>query len=297
VRIYSEHGLGTTVTAFLPATSLDASTAASAPAAPRRGNGEVVLVAEDEPALREVTRRILARNGYQVIAVASGAEALTALTHQVDHVDLLLTDVIMPQMQGKELASRVLALHPDTRVVYMSGYTQGLLSAQGVLESGIHLIEKPFSETTLLTKVHEVLKGLLSGTYGNAPDRPASPADHPGVARERERPVPQPDVVGPVEDLEPGGSRLPQRGGHHARGRRVGVARVQAGRDPVPGVLPADGQPVLARDPGDPPGGRPAVHRGRGQRERAVRRLGHVVAARGVGDRGDVGHHAGLVRR
>jgi PAS domain S-box-containing protein len=262
VRIYSEHGLGTTVTAFLPATSLDASTAASAPAAPRRGNGEVVLVAEDEPALREVTRRILARNGYQVIAVASGAEALTALTHQVDHVDLLLTDVIMPQMQGKELAGRVLALHPDTRVVYMSGYTQGLLSAQGVLESGIHLIEKPFSETTLLTKVHEVLKGLLSGTYGNAPDRPASPADHPGVARERERPVPQPDVVGPVEDLEPGGSRLPQRGGHHARGRRVGVARVQAGRDPVPGVLPADGQPVLARDPGDPPGGRPAVRRG-----------------------------------
>ena len=72
-------------------------------------------------------------------------------------VDLLLTDVIMPQMQGKEVAANVLALHPDARVVFMSGYTQGLLSAQGVLEPGIHLIEKPFSEASLLTKLHEIL--------------------------------------------------------------------------------------------------------------------------------------------
>jgi CheY-like chemotaxis protein len=127
------------------------------PAVPKQGNGEVVLVAEDEPALREVTRRMLARNGYQVMAVASGADALSALTHRLDHIDVLLTDVIMPQMQGKELAARVLALHPGTRVIYMSGYTQGLLSAQGVLEPGIHLIEKPFSEAILLTKLHEVL--------------------------------------------------------------------------------------------------------------------------------------------
>lgn len=68
-----------------------------------------------------------------------------------------LTDVIMPQMQGKELAAKVLALHPGTRVVFMSGYTQGLLSAQGVLAPGVHLIEKPFSETSLLAKLHEVL--------------------------------------------------------------------------------------------------------------------------------------------
>lgn len=63
----------------------------------------------------------------------------------------------MPHMQGKELSSKVLALHPQTRVVFMSGYTQGLLSAQGVLEPGVHLIEKPFSEISLLAKLHEVL--------------------------------------------------------------------------------------------------------------------------------------------
>jgi CheY-like chemotaxis protein len=145
------------MTVFLPATGLDATAAASAPAAPQRGDGEVVLVVEDEPAMREVTRRMLARNGYQVVSAASGQEALATLTHRLDRIDLLLTDVIMPQMQGKELAGKVLLLHPDTRVVYMSGYTQGLLSAQGVLEPGIHLIEKPFSEATLLAKLREVL--------------------------------------------------------------------------------------------------------------------------------------------
>ena len=156
VLIYSEPGMGTTLTAYLPVTSA-AAAAAQAAAEPMPGSGQVVLVVEDEPAMREVTRRTLAENGYQVTAVAGGKEALAALTHRLDHIDLLLTDVIMPQMQGKEVAAKVLALYPDTRVVFMSGYTQGLLSAQGVLEPGIHLIEKPFSEASLLTKLHEVL--------------------------------------------------------------------------------------------------------------------------------------------
>ena len=155
--IYSDAGLGTTCTAYLPATSQPAAVSSPAADAAQRGRGELVLVVEDEPAMREVTRRILARNGYQVTAVAGGREALAALTHRLDHIQLLLTDVIMPHMQGKELAGKVLTLHPRTRVVFMSGYTQGLLSAQGVLESGVHLIEKPFSETSLLAKLHEVL--------------------------------------------------------------------------------------------------------------------------------------------
>ena len=156
VQIYSEPGLGTALTAYLPVTSAAAAPVV-APAAPCPGSGQIVLVIEDEPAMREVTRRILAENGYQVTAVAGGKEALAALTHRLGHIDLLLTDVIMPQMQGKEVAAKVLALHPDTRVVFMSGYTQGLLNSQGVLEADIHLIEKPFSEATLLTKLYEVL--------------------------------------------------------------------------------------------------------------------------------------------
>ena len=107
--------------------------------------------------MREVTRRILDRNGYHVVAAASGKEALNILASQLEHIDVLLTDVIMPHMQGKELADKIRILQPAARVVFMSGYTQGLLGAQGVLEPGVHLIEKPFSEASLLTKLHEIL--------------------------------------------------------------------------------------------------------------------------------------------
>jgi hypothetical protein len=158
LRIYSEPGIGTVFTALLPITG-QAAAAAPPPqhAGPLRGHGEMVLVVEDEPAMREVTRRILARNGYHVLAAASGHDALQAVPGQLEHVDLLLTDVVMPHMQGRELADKIHLLQPDVRVLFMSGYTQGLLSQQGVLEPDIHLIEKPFSETTLLAKIHEIL--------------------------------------------------------------------------------------------------------------------------------------------
>jgi two-component system cell cycle sensor histidine kinase/response regulator CckA len=157
VRIYSEPGLGTVLTALLPVTEQDLTPAAGQPARPQGGRGETVLVVEDEPAMREVTRRILDRNGYRVVAAASGHEALNVLASELEHIDVLLTDVIMPRMQGRELADQIRVLQPAARVVFMSGYTQGLLGAQGVLEPGVHLIEKPFSEATLLTKLHEVL--------------------------------------------------------------------------------------------------------------------------------------------
>jgi hypothetical protein len=157
VRIYSEPGLGTSLTALLPVTAQDIAPAARPPAETRHGHGQTVLVVEDEPAMREVTRRILARNGYHVVAAASGHEALDVLASQLEHIDVLLTDVIMPRMQGKELAEKVRILQPAARVVFMSGYTQGLLGEQGVLEPGVHLIEKPFSETTLLTQLHGIL--------------------------------------------------------------------------------------------------------------------------------------------
>jgi PAS domain S-box-containing protein len=156
VRIYSEPGLGTSLTALLPVTGQDPAPAAPPPAESRQGHGQTILVVEDEPAMREVTRRILDRNGYYVVAAASGAEALDILASRLDHIDMLLTDVNMPRMKGKELADKVRILRPAARVVFMSGYTQGLLGAQG-LEPGVHLIEKPFSETTLLDKLHEVL--------------------------------------------------------------------------------------------------------------------------------------------
>ncbi len=157
VRIYSEPGLGTTVIVLLPVTDQSPPAEEHPAGRPVRGNGEMVLVVEDEPAMREVTRRILARNGYQALVAANGTEAIDTVTGCPQRLDLLLTDVVMPGMQGSEVAERIRALQPGIRVLYMSGYTGGLLGAQGVLGPGIHLIEKPFSETSLLAKLRTVL--------------------------------------------------------------------------------------------------------------------------------------------
>ena len=119
VRIYSEPGLGTVFTILLPVTAQ----AAAVPAQrgqPQHGHGETVLVVEDEPAMREVTRRILERNGYHVTAAASGHDALQVVTGQLEHIDLLLTDVVMPRMQGRELADKIRVLRPgDTGGVHV----------------------------------------------------------------------------------------------------------------------------------------------------------------------------------
>jgi PAS domain S-box-containing protein len=157
IRIYSEPGLGTTITLLLPVTDRSPPVEAGSPGAVAGGNNELVLVVEDEAALREVTRRTLADNGYQVIVAANGQAAIEAASG-VTRIDVLVTDVVMPGMQGREVAERIRAIHPGAGVLHMSGYTEGLLSTQGVLEPGINLIEKPFTEGSLLAKMREVLQ-------------------------------------------------------------------------------------------------------------------------------------------
>ncbi|WP_327004179.1 PAS domain S-box protein [Dactylosporangium sp. NBC_01737] len=158
VRIDSVPGTGTTVTAMFPATD-----AGPEPAGERRQSvttqqgGETVLVVEDEDALREVTRRLLTRNGYTVHVAAGGPEALKLVDEVSQPIHLLLTDVIMPKMLGKELAAAVLAARPDVRVLYMSGYAQPVLAERGTLDPGVRLVEKPFTEPDLLAHVREVL--------------------------------------------------------------------------------------------------------------------------------------------
>ncbi len=156
VALYSEGGLGTTVWVYLPAVDEPAS-AALTPQAPRvpQGRGETILVVEDEEAIREVASRILRRSGYRVLAAESGEHALEVLEHE--RCDLLLTDVIMPRMSGGELADRVLAANPGTRVLYMSGYSQGVLGPKGQLLLDIELIQKPFAAQALVARVHQVL--------------------------------------------------------------------------------------------------------------------------------------------
>jgi hypothetical protein len=157
VRIYSEPGLGTTITVLLPVTEQAADAIRQSGAeSDSRGNGELILVVEDEAALREVARRILSRNGYRVMVAGNGQQAIDAAGASTDRIDGLVTDVIMPGMQGKELADRLRVAQPDLVVLYMSGYTQGMLGAQGVLDADVALIEKPFSEGALLSNLRAV---------------------------------------------------------------------------------------------------------------------------------------------
>jgi PAS domain S-box-containing protein len=160
VRLHSVPGTGTTISVLLPATEAPLATPAP-PAAPRSRTvrGGTVLVVEDEDALREVACRIMSRHGYQVLQAASGREALDIAESHPERIDLLLTDVIMPGMLGKEVSERVTAIRPETRVLFMSGYAQPVLASQGTLDEAVVLVEKPFSETNLMDKVLEVLDG------------------------------------------------------------------------------------------------------------------------------------------
>ena len=156
--IRSAVGAGTTFIALLPATDQQPTPKEQpAPATTSNHGGETILVVEDEEALREVTRRILTRNGYHVLTAANGPEALKTAEDTTDPIHLLLTDVIMPHMLGKELATKISDLNPHIRILYMSGYAQPVLASQGTLDPGVTLVEKPFSETDLLTRVREVL--------------------------------------------------------------------------------------------------------------------------------------------
>jgi nitrogen-specific signal transduction histidine kinase/CheY-like chemotaxis protein len=163
IRIYSEPGGGTTFSITLPATTQAASAEVPEDTYQRTPSGETVLVVEDEAALREVTRRILARNGYQVITAASGPEALEIARNYPGEVHLLVTDVVMPHMLGKEVAEQILLIKPGTEVLYMSGYARPVLASQGRLEPGVALVEKPFSEADLLAKAGQVLNGHFQG--------------------------------------------------------------------------------------------------------------------------------------
>jgi PAS domain S-box-containing protein len=159
IEIYSEPGLGTTVSVLLPVTD-EATDMAVAPAVGddhKTGHGETILLVEDEASLRELTSRILARSGYQVCVVDSGSEAVRRAGDPDQPIDLLLTDVIMPEMLGNEVAARVGEIRPGVPVLFMSGYAQPILDTHGIPAPDYDILEKPFTETALLTRVHRAL--------------------------------------------------------------------------------------------------------------------------------------------
>ncbi len=177
VRIYSETGSGTTFSMTLPVTDQAAAPAPEAAPYQRTPRGETILVVEDEDALREVTRRIFSRNGYRVITAAGGPQALDAARQHDGEIHLLVTDVVMPHLLGKEVADQVRAIMPGIEVLYMSGYARPVLASQGRLDPGVALVEKPFSEADLLAAAAQVLNGHFRGfrTTQDTPRDPTSP--------------------------------------------------------------------------------------------------------------------------
>jgi PAS domain S-box-containing protein len=157
IWVYSEPGHGTTFKIYLP--RVDHTAEALEPVAPaaRRPGTETILLVEDDWQLRDLARSLLSSLGYNVLTVDSVAEVEAMCDRHAGAIHLLLTDVVMPGMSGKELARRVTQSYPGTRVLYMSGYTTDTVVHHGVLESGIHFLQKPFTSTALAAKVREVL--------------------------------------------------------------------------------------------------------------------------------------------
>ena len=161
IEVTSEVGEGTSFHVYLPrqeGPTSGAAVEAPARAAPEGGR-ETVLLAEDEDSVRRLAAMILERNGYRVIAAPDGRAALEAAAAHDGPIDLLLTDVIMPGLNGRELADQFVVLHPQARVLFMSGYAGEALSAQGVLDPNVAFLAKPFVPSELARKIREVLDG------------------------------------------------------------------------------------------------------------------------------------------
>ena len=162
VSIYSEVGMGTRVHVLLPASD-EAPKPSETTAPPTRGQASgTILVVEDAEDLREITNLILTKNGYHVMSASNGRDALEVAKDYDGTIDLLLTDVVMPQMQGKELVERIAISRPGTRILYMSGYAEPILGEGGTLERGVLLLEKPFTEPALIAKVEQALRAPLA---------------------------------------------------------------------------------------------------------------------------------------
>jgi CheY-like chemotaxis protein len=156
IWVYSEPGQGTTFKVYLPRVAQTEAPVVEPRAAAPRGT-ETILLVEDEAMVSELAQAILQQSGYEVLAATDGEAALRLLAAYERPIHLLLTDVVMPFMSGKELATRVLALRPKMKVLYMSGYTDEAIVHHGVLEPGVALLEKPFTPAALAQKVRAIL--------------------------------------------------------------------------------------------------------------------------------------------
>jgi CheY-like chemotaxis protein/chorismate mutase len=158
IWVYSEPGKGSTFKVYLPRVDEVPEAAATALAAPRgKGGTETILIVEDEEAVRELIQTVLAEKGYHVIPSLDPPHAEQIAARFDGEIHLLLTDMVMPGTSGRELAERISAKRRDMRVLFMSGYTDNVITSGGMLEEGLAFLQKPFSPAALVEKVREVL--------------------------------------------------------------------------------------------------------------------------------------------
>ncbi len=158
INVYSEPGQGSSFKIYLPrCLSAEETSSVSTAGAPTPGGTETILLVEDEPAILRMTRMMLERKGYVVLSAGTPAEAIRVAEKYEGKIQLLMTDVVMPGMNGRDLSLHLRSLYPDLKHLFMSGYTANIIAHQGILDEGVAFIQKPFSMKDLAEKVREVL--------------------------------------------------------------------------------------------------------------------------------------------
>jgi two-component system cell cycle sensor histidine kinase/response regulator CckA len=179
--VYSELGQGSTFKIYLPRDPAAAFVAEPTPSVAKSAAGtETILVVEDEEALREVAKKTLSAEGYTVLTAADGYEALSVSARHAGIIQLLLTDVVMPRMSGRELAQSIAKERRGISIIYMSGYTDDAIVHHGVLDGEMDFLGKPFTATSLTSKVREVLDRPIDDA-GERRGRPGPASDIPDV--------------------------------------------------------------------------------------------------------------------
>jgi PAS domain S-box-containing protein len=163
INVYSEPGSGSTFRIYLPVHGGEEETGGPQGTVAAVGGTETVLLAEDEPAILRMTQTMLEHLGYRVLSAGSPEEAIRLAGEYPGDIDLLLSDVVMPQMNGLELYRRLESIHPGLRSLFMSGYTADVIADHGVLERGTNFMQKPFSVDQLATKVRQALSDAEAG--------------------------------------------------------------------------------------------------------------------------------------